>query len=74
VPEDVTLLMRPPHMKNGYTADCKEQVFKEKLLLLTGPRTTFIFFEDHDETARRYSKYGLVLKAPECWKVIGDNL
>lgn len=74
VTDDIPLLMRPYNMKNGYTADCKEQIFKENLYVLGGPHATYIFFEDDIETAKRYSKYGLVLKAPECWGVIGDNL
>jgi hypothetical protein len=74
VTDDIPLLMRPYNMKNGYAADCKEQIFKENLYALGGPHATYIFFEDHEETAKRYSKYGLVLKAPECWGVIGDNL
>lgn len=71
---NIPLLMRPHHMQKGYTADCKEQIFKEELFSLGGPLATYIFFEDHEETAKRYSKYGLVLKAPDCWKIIGDNL
>lgn len=74
VPDTVPLIMRPPSMGNGYTADCKEQMFKEQLYALGGPHATYIFFDDHEETLRRYSKYGLALKSPECWKIIGDNL
>ncbi len=74
IPSNVPLLMRPSDMKNGYTADCKEQIFKEELYALGGPHATYIFFEDDVETAKRYAKYGLVLKAPECWQIIGDNL
>lgn len=70
IPEQIPLIMRPTYMKNGYTADCKEQLFLEWLFHTEDPQTTYIFFEDHKDTAKRYSQYGLVLKAPECWKNI----
>lgn len=74
VPTNVPLLMRPAHLKSNHTADCKEQIFMEELYTIAGQYTTYIFFEDDIETAKRYSKYGLVFKAPECWSIIGDNL
>ena len=70
IPENIPLIMRPTFMKNGYTADCKEHLFLEWLYNTEDKQTTYIFLEDHEDTAKRYSKYGLVLKAPECWNVI----
>jgi hypothetical protein len=34
--------------------------------------TKYIFFEDDVETGRKYSKFGLVLKSPECWKILNE--
>jgi hypothetical protein len=70
VPDEVSLIMRPQNMKGIRTADCKEEIFKNEVLR-HHPDATFIFFEDDEETIKRYSKYGLVLKAPECWKCLG---
>jgi acid phosphatase class B len=67
------LIMRPKHMKGVPTPECKEQLFRE-LYYYKKPEDTYIFFEDETETAKRYSRYGLVLKSPECWAVLGDNL
>jgi hypothetical protein len=69
VPKYVKLIMRPNNMKNGYTADCKEELFL-KHVYRNFNNGSFIFLEDHKETAKRYSKYGLVLLSPECWKTI----
>lgn len=74
MPEHIELIMRPIHMRNGYTADYKEQMFKEHVLDRHSVGTTYIFFEDDLNIVKRYSKYGLVLKAPECWQNIGDNI
>ena len=68
--KDIELIMRPTNQKDGLTADCKEKMFIEHIYN-NRPNETFIFFEDEEETVKRYSKYGLVLKSPECWKVIG---
>ena len=50
VPNNIPLIMRPYEMKDGYTTDCKEQIFKEQLYSLGGPHSTYIFFEDNPET------------------------
>ena len=66
--ETVPLVMRP----NGDfrpTAECKEDVFLRAVDQVYRD-ANFIFFEDDEELLRRYSKYGLALKAPECWSVI----
>jgi len=68
-PNTIPLIMRPYKQKGDFTADCKEGLF---LKYLYSPASTFIFFEDEVETANRYSKYGLVLKSPDCWKAIGN--
>jgi hypothetical protein len=45
---------------------CKENVFREAVLRMY-PAASFVFFDDDEELLLRYSKYGLALKAPECW-------
>jgi hypothetical protein len=69
-PDDVPLVMRPLHWQNGHTADCKEEMFRLKVLP-SYPNSTFIFFEDDKNTILKYAKYGLVLKSPACWECIG---
>jgi acid phosphatase class B len=68
-PKHTPLLMRPYDSRGGWTADCKEQLFLTELYNKVA--NTFIFFEDEEDTIKRYKKYGLVLKSPECWKAIG---
>ena len=70
VPNNVLLLTRPFYMYKYNTADCKEEVFREEVFYTENRDTSYIFFEDNPETIKRYSRYGLVLKAPECWSVI----
>jgi hypothetical protein len=70
VTDSTPLLMRPLHRRNGHTADCKEEMFCSEVLS-KNPDATFIFFEDDETTALKYSKYGLVLKSPKCWECIG---
>lgn len=73
------LLMRPPELYGAmYTSEAKEQMFlnwrdapwraSECVLGKTPDR--FIFLEDEDYTVEKYSKYGLVLQAPQCWEAI----
>jgi len=68
-PEETPLIMRPYDQKGVPTAQCKEGLFK-KFLYSIYPNHTYIFFEDEDDTAKQYAKYGLVLRSPECWKHI----
>jgi len=70
-PPDIPLIMRPYAQKSDYTAECKENLFLKHVYSLH-PDATFIFFEDEDDTAARYAKYGLVLKSPECWKLLKE--
>jgi hypothetical protein len=49
--------------------DCKENIFLNTVLKMH-PESSFVFFDDDEELLLRYSKYGLALKAPECWSVI----
>ncbi len=51
------------------TADCKEDIFLKSVYEVYKD-ANFVFFEDDIELVNRYSKYGLALKAPECWSVI----
>lgn len=48
---------------------CKENIFKEAVLRMH-PTASFVFFDDDEELLLRYSKYGLALKAPECWNCL----
>ena len=68
-PDEIPLIMRPLHWKNGHTADCKEELFRLKVLA-NHPDSTFIFFDDHEDTAQKYAKHGLVLRSPACWECI----
>lgn len=73
-PNNTPLFMRPPRMKGNYSAYCKEEIFKEQVLSIAGPNATYIFFEDRENVLKLYARYGLALKAPECWDILGDNL
>lgn len=66
-PIDIPLIMRPVSEKISTVTDYKERTFLKYIYPLD---STFIFFEDHEETIKRYSKYGFVLKAPECWGIL----
>ena len=48
---------------------CKEEVFLKSVSEVYRG-ANFLFFEDNKELLKIYSKYGLALKAPECWKVV----
>ena len=48
---------------------CKLNIFKSAVLRMY-PEPSFVFFDDDEELLLEYSKYGLALKAPECWKNI----
>jgi hypothetical protein len=63
------LLMRPASMEKERSDLCKEKVFVD-LVYNIRPSATYIFFEDCEKTAKLYSKYGVVLKAPQCWDTI----
>jgi len=66
--DSVPLIMRPD--KNyGNPAELKEKMFKNTIFK-QHPEATFVFFDDDIELLERYSKYGLALKAPECWGII----
>lgn len=64
---EVPLVMRP-------TGDfSKSHVFKESFIVHlrnTQRDDSLIFLDDDLRNAEMYSKYGLFLKAPECWEVM----
>lgn len=60
------LLMRSIDRCGEYSPLVKEDVFLDFRDSLASP-SRFIFFEDQQDTAQRYSKYGLVLMSPKCW-------
>lgn len=70
IPNDVVLLMRQSCMYKMGTAECKEQIFREELFFVEDRNTSYVFFEDSEEALKCYSRYGLALKAPECWDII----
>lgn len=66
--DSVPLVMRPDGDMRP-TATCKEDVFLKSVYQVYKD-AKFIFFEDEELLLRKYAKYGLSLKAPECWSVI----
>ena len=66
-PSEIPLIMRLKSQDGMSTAECKEQLFLQKIY---NPDNIFIFFEDEERAIETLSKYGLVLKAPECWEVL----
>lgn len=66
--DSVPLIMR----KDGDLSnpvECKLNLFKDTVLKMY-PDGNFIFFDDDEILLAEYSKYGLALRAPECWKTI----
>jgi hypothetical protein len=59
------------NIKEHNIDDIKESIFRCRIYN-TNPDANFIFLEDSKMVINRYAKYGLVLKAPECWSVIGE--
>lgn len=51
------------------TPICKEDIFLQSVQRVYED-AKFVFFEDDEDLLKIYSKYGLALKAPECWDVI----
>lgn len=66
--DTVPLVMRPEDDFRP-TPVCKEDMFLRSVYQVYRD-AKFIFFEDDEELLARYSKYGLSLKAPECWSII----
>lgn len=66
--DTVPLLMRP-NGDNRRSQIVKEELFVNSVLPVY-KESRFIFFDDDEELLCLYSKYGLALKAPECWSVI----
>ena len=69
IDDAIPLFMRPFDERKGFTALCKEKMFLDNVY---EKGTKYIFFEDDVETGRKYSKFGLVLKSPECWKILNE--
>lgn len=66
--DSVPLIMRDD---GDYTdpTECKIKIFKNTILKIH-KEANFIFFDDDEKLLMEYSKYGLALKAPECWTTI----
>lgn len=64
VPQSVPLVMRGAK-DDRPTRECKPDLFLKKVQpCFHGP---FVFFEDEEDTLAEYARYGVALKAPECW-------
>jgi len=68
IPTETPLFMRPDDDYRP-THVCKTDMI-ERQLLPAYPDSKFIFLEDDAESLKSFSKYGLALKAPDCWNVI----
>lgn len=65
VPESIPMFMRSAD-NDQPTQQCKPDVFlKHVAPQFGGP---FVFFEDEADTLAEYAKYGMALRAPECWR------
>jgi hypothetical protein len=74
--ENLNISNRVPLIMRKYNdfnipVKCKEKLFK-KHILNKFENAIFIFFEDEIENIEMYSKYGLVLKAPEVWDFLRE--
>lgn len=66
--DSVPLVMRKDGDLSG-PVEAKLNVFKSAVLRLY-PDASFVFFDDDERLLPEYSKFGLSLKAPECWEII----
>lgn len=64
----VPLIMRDNNDFRG-PAECKEDLFV-RWILACNEGAKFVFFEDDSRLFGVFSKYGLVLKAPEIWEFL----
>lgn len=72
MPRDIPLFMRPPDDKRAPDV-IKFDVF-ERQVLKTHRRRAFVFLDDDPKVLRKYIKYGLALKSPECWEALSYHL
>lgn len=63
------LFTRPDEDRKMPVADGKEKLFLESVFSINS-LANYIFFEDNDEVIKRWRKYGMALKAPECWSIL----
>ncbi|MFA5048395.1 MAG: hypothetical protein WC516_05240 [Patescibacteria group bacterium] len=66
--DSVPLIMREDGNLSAPT-ECKLNMFKQTILK-AHPDGYFVFFDDDEKLLLEYSKYGLALLAPDCWKTI----
>lgn len=66
--DSVPLIMRETGDLSAPT-ECKLEIFKQTILK-AHPDAHFIFFDDDVKLLPEYSKYGLALRAPDCWETI----
>lgn len=72
MPRDIALFMRPPDDMRAPSV-IKYDVFKHKILPQHKNRT-FVFLDDDKKVLAMYAKYGVTLKAPECWGALSHFL
>lgn len=71
--DSVPLIMREDGDMSG-PVDCKINMFKQTILRMYPEKEgKFIFFDDDEKLLLEYSKYGLALRAPQCWETIRFN-
>ena len=66
--DTVPLIMREDGDMSG-PIECKLNMFKNTILKMY-PEAHYMFFDDDEKLLLEYSKYGLALRAPECWQTI----
>lgn len=66
--DSVPLVMRPEGDMSG-PSQCKENIFINTVLKMH-PESSFIFFDDDEKLLQKYARFGLAIKAPDCWKII----
>lgn len=73
MPGHTHLMMRPANLNNTENmlerAKFKSLVF-EKRILLRYLNETFLFVDDDLQILQHLAKYGICLKAPECWRLM----
>ena len=70
--DTVPLIMREDGDMSG-PVECKINMFKNTVLKMY-PLGHFIFLDDDEKLLMEYAKYGLALRAPDCWRNIVFNL
>lgn len=73
MPVDIPLFMRPKN-DNRSNAEVKFDMFERQVKPRCSRDSTFVFLDDDPSVLKVYAKYGLTLKAPECWGAMAHFL